>query len=233
MSEHIFRQFDQELNHLRAKVLEMGGAVEEQMANAISALIEQDRELAEKVVYGDAPINRLEREIDEETVHLIVRRQPAASDLRLLIASMKITTDLERIGDEANKIGRMAKLILEGDRLTRPQFSEIRAMAMYARDMLRKALDAYARLDITDAVELTRDDQAIDESFRFVMRGLVTFMLEDPRLISLALEVLWVAKALERVGDHTKNIGEYIIYAAKGEDVRHTSLANLEKDAFE
>jgi phosphate transport system protein len=233
MSEHIFRQFDQELNHLRSKVLAMGGLVEEQVANAIMALIDQDLELAEKVIYGDAPINRLEREIDEETVHLIVRRQPAASDLRLLIASMKITTDLERIGDEANKIGRMAKLILESDRLTRPQFSEIRAMAIYARDMLRKALDAYARLDVTDAVELVRDDQAIDESFRFVMRGLVTFMLEDPRLISLALEVLWVAKALERVGDHTKNIGEYVIYAAKGEDVRHASLHNVEKGALE
>lgn len=232
-SEHIFKQYDAELESVRAKVLEMGGLVEQQIVNALEALIKADPKLAKEVMDNDHRVNTLEVQIDEDCSHIIARRQPAAGDLRMIMMMVKTITDLERIGDEATKIARTAQKIYDEDRMYKPRFNEIKAMVSLVREMLRTALDGFARLDVSKTVEVAKQDEQVDEQFRASMRQLITFMLEDPRTISMSLEVLFVAKAIERIGDHAKNIAEYVVYMVKGKDVRHISVQEMERETLE
>ncbi len=229
-TEHTFKQYDAELEAVRAKVLEMGGLVELQILQALEALVKLDTNLAKEVMVNDKRVNTLEIEIDEDCSHIIARRQPAAGDLRMVMMMVKTITDLERIGDEATKIARTAQKIYDEDRMYKPRFNEIKSMVALVRDMLRTALDGFARLDVSKTVEVAKQDELVDEQFRAAMRQLITFMLEDPRTISMSLEVLFVAKAIERIGDHAKNIAEYVVYMVKGIDVRHSSLEDIERE---
>jgi phosphate transport system protein len=223
---HTSKQFDAELEAVRTRVLQMGGMVEQQIVRAVDALSSGEMSVIDEVIEDDHRVNALEVQLDEDCSHIIARRQPAASDLRLLIAVIKTITDLERIGDEAEKIARMAKLIYAAERMHMPRL-EMRNMAGLALAMLRKALDAFARLDVKAAVEVVRQDEAVDAEFRAVLRQLITFMMEDPRTISRCLEVLFIAKAIERIGDHSKNMAEYVIYMVQGRDVRHLNEAEI------
>lgn len=229
-NEHTAKQFDIELEAVRAKVLRMGGLVEEQIENAIDALYSGDLLLADQVIANDHRVNGLEVSIDEDCQHIIARRQPAASDLRLLMAIVKTITDLERIGDEAEKVARMAKLVHESDVPHIARAINLRHVGGLAVDMLGKALDSFARLDVASATQVLKDDVEVDESFRGTLRQLVTYMMEDPRTISRSLEMMFAAKAVERIGDHAKNIAEYVIFLVKGKDVRHTSVEQIERE---
>lgn len=231
-SEHTFKQYDAELEAVRGKVLEMGGLVEQQIVQALEALVKLDINLAKEVMANDHRVNALEVQIDEDCSHIIARRQPAAGDLRMVMMMVKTITDLERIGDEATKIARTAQKIFDEDRMYKPRFNEIKAMVALVREMLRTALDGFARLDISKTVEVAKQDEQVDEQFRAAMRQLITFMLEDPRTISMSLEVLFVAKAIERIGDHAKNIAEYVVYMVKGKDVRHISVQEMERETM-
>lgn len=232
-TEHTFKQYDADLEAVRAKVLEMGGLVEQQIVNALEALVKADPKLAKEVMQNDRRVNNLEIQIDEDCSHIIARRQPAAGDLRTVMMIVKTITDLERIGDEATKIARTAQRIYEEDRMFKPRFNEIKAMVALVREMLRTSLDGFARLDISKTVEVAKQDALVDEQFRAAMRQLITFMLEDPRTISMSLEVLFVAKAIERIGDHAKNIAEYVVYMVKGKDIRHASLQEMERETLQ
>lgn len=232
-TEHTFKQYDAELEAVRAKVLEMGGLVEQQIVSALEALVKADSKLAKEVMHNDHRVNNLEIQIDEDCSHIIARRQPAAGDLRTVMMIVKTITDLERIGDEATKIARTAQRIYEEDRMFKPRFTEIKAMMALVREMLRTSLDGFARLDISKTVEVAKQDELVDEQFRSAMRQLITFMLEDPRTISMSLEVLFVAKAIERIGDHAKNIAEYVVYMVKGKDIRHASLQEMERETLQ
>lgn len=231
-TEHTFKQYDAELEAVRAKVLEMGGLVEQQIVSALEALVKLDPKLAKEVMENDRRVNALEIQIDEDCSHIIARRQPAAGDLRMVMMMVKTITDLERIGDEATKIARTAQKIYEEDRMYKPRFNEIKSMVALVREMLRTALDGFARLDVSKTVEVAKQDELVDEQFRSAMRQLITFMLEDPRTISMSLEVLFVAKAIERIGDHAKNIAEYVVYMVKGKDVRHISVEEMERETL-
>ncbi len=220
MPEHTSKQFDAELEDVRTRVLQMGGLVEEQIRRAVDALGSGDMQEIDLVQANDHRVNAMEVDLDEACSHIIARRQPAAGDLRLIIAVIKTITDLERIGDEAEKIARMAKLIHEAERMHLPRL-EIKHVANLALGMLRKALDAFARLDVAAAQQVVEQDEAVDSEFRSILRQLITFMMEDPRTISRCLEILFVAKALERIGDHSKNMAEYVVYMVEGRDVRH------------
>ena len=231
MAEHTSKQFDAELERVRSRVLQMGGLVEEQITRAMEALIAGDMELIDKVIANDRRVNAMEISLDSECSQVIVRRQPAANDLRLIVAITKTVTDLERIGDEAQKIARMAKSIHERGLDGRaPRTVDVRHAAGVALAMLRSALDAFARLDVSAAADVIRDDAAIDSEFRSILRQLITYMMEDPRTISSALDIVWVAKAIERIGDHAKNMAEQVIYIVKGTDVRHVDPANIERE---
>lgn len=232
-SEHTFRQYDAELEAVRAKVLEMGGLVERQIVTALESLVKSDPKLAESVILNDHRVNGLEVQIDEDCSHIIARRQPAAGDLRMIMMMVKTITDLERIGDEATKIARVTQKIYESDRMFSPRYAEIKVMVALVLDMLRTSLDAFARLDMSKTVEVALKDEEVDEQFHVAMRQLITFMLEDPRTISMSLEVLFVAKAIERIGDHAKNIAEYVVYMVKGKDVRHTTLEEMERETLQ
>jgi len=231
-SEHTSKQYDAELESVRAKVLEMGGLVEQQIVSALDALIKLDTHQAKEVMQSDTQVNKLEVQIDEECNRIIARRQPAAGDLRMVMMIVKTITDLERIGDEATKIARTAQKIFDEDRMYKPRFNEIKAMVGLVREMLRTALDSFARLDISKTVDVARQDELVDEHFRSATRQLITYMLEDPRTITMSLEVLFVAKALERIGDHAKNIAEYVVYMVKGIDVRHVSMQEMERETL-
>jgi len=228
MSEHISKQFDAELESVRSRVLQMGGLVEEQILRAVEALDTGDMERIEKTIADDHRVNALEVGLDEACVHIIARRQPAAGDLRLLITVIKTITDLERIGDEAEKIARMAKLIHAAERQHLPRV-DIKHVAQRAVAMLRQSLDAFARLDVAEATRVVKQDTAVDDEYRAIMRQLITYMMEDPRTITRALEILFIAKAIERIGDHAKNMSEYVIYLVKGRDVRHVSVDEMER----
>jgi len=232
MAEHTSKQFDAELESVRSRVLHMGGLVEQQITHAMEALISGDMDLMERVIADDHRVNALEVDLDESCSHIIARRQPAAGDLRLLITVIKTITDLERIGDEAEKIARMAKLIHSAGRLHMPRM-DLSNVADRALAMLRQSLDAFARLDVSEAMAVVRQDSAVDDQFRAIMRQLITFMMEDPRTITRSLEILFIAKAIERIGDHSKNMAEYVIYMAKGRDVRHVSIDEMEKEILE
>ncbi len=220
--EHSSKQYDLDLETIRSKVLLMGGLVESQFHDAMACFRTGDIEQAEQVMKADESVNALEVALDDSCSHLIVRRQPAANDLRTVMASIKVITDLERIGDEATKIARAAKNIDARGVTTINHFETVRVIANSASDMLHDALDAFARLDEKQAARLIAQDALVDHEFRSIMRTLITFMMEDPRTISAALDTLWVAKAIERIGDHAKNIAEYVIYVVEGKDIRHT-----------
>jgi phosphate transport system protein len=232
MPEHTLKQFDTELEEIRSRVLQMGGLVEEQITRALEALISGNVTLAREVMENDHRVNALEVAIDEDCSTVIARRQPAAKDLRMVMTVVKTITDLERIGDEAAKIARMTRAIYESDRPTVPRTSEIQHVADIALGMLRTSLDAFARLDLTVAARVVRQDEQVDKAFASILRQLITFMMEDPRTISHAIEILFIAKAIERIGDHAKNMSEYVVYLVKGKDVRHTSVETFEREAL-
>jgi phosphate transport system protein len=230
VSEHTSKQFETDLDTTRTRVLQMGGLVEAQIQAAINAYVTGSPELIEQVVANDKRVNGYEVSIDGACSQLLVRRQPAATDLRLIMAISKIVTDLERMGDEAKKIAKMAGRIHQsGPQLTQ-RFPGIRHAAQIAVKMQRQALDAFARLDAASAAEVLKEDSEIDAEFKSVLRQLITHMMEDPRTITASLETIWVAKAVERLGDHAKNLAEQVIYIVKGTDVRHTSFADVERE---
>ena len=229
--KHLSTQFDSELNGVSSRVMELGGLVEAQINLAVFALSRFDGEAAQQVIDAEARVNAMEVEIDRELSSIIARRQPTARDLRLLIAISKTTANLERVGDEAEKIARMVHAIIGkgGAGRTLPS-SELHTEAQLASAQLRKALDAFARLDVPAAVAILKEDDLIDQEFDGFVRKLITYMMEDPRTISASLDLLFMAKAIERIGDHAKNIAEFIIYIVNGADVRHTSLEQIESE---
>ncbi len=226
--KHLSSQFDSELNTVSSRVMELGGLVEAQIQKAIQALYQFNADLAHQVIETEHRVNGMEVEIDRELSSIIARRQPTAVDLRLLIAISKSTANLERVGDEAEKIARMVLSIIKSGMPRSLPFSELRLEADLASGLLRKALDAFARLDTETAVAILKEDDLIDKEFDGFVRILITYMMEDPRMISPSLDLLFLAKAIERVGDHAKNIAELIIYIVKGADVRHSSMQEIE-----
>jgi len=226
--KHISSQFDQELNSISAKVMEMGGLVESQLRHAIYALNELSTDVAEQVVQREQQVNALEVEIDHDVSSTIGRRQPTARDLRMLLAMSKITANLERAGDEVARIARMVKLIIESGAARSLPSSELRVASDLASALLRRSLDAFARLDTDVARAIIKADDEIDREYDGFLRKLITYIMEDSRAISPSLNLLFLAKAIERVGDHAKNIAESTIYVAEGADVRHLSASALE-----
>ena len=206
MDKHISSQFDAELGSVSSRVLELGGLVESQIRHAVYSLSQFSEEVANQVIATESQVNSMEVEIDRDLSSIIARRQPTARDLRLLIAISKITANLERAGDESEKIARMVKSIINSGNSRALPSSELRIAADLASGLLRKALDAFARLDVTEAVSILKEDDLIDEEFDGFVRKLVTYMMEDPRTISASLDLLFVAKAIERICDHSKNI---------------------------
>jgi phosphate transport system protein len=223
MTNHISKQFDKELSALRTHILQMGSLVEQQIILALEALHVKNIAQLDKVVEEDDKVNEMELMIDEECQRIIARRQPAASDLRMLITISKITVDLERIGDEATKIARLGKHICEGNQFKSTHARELQKMGQLSLDMLKQSLDAFVRLDASVMYKLFEADQHLDEDFSNELRRLITFMMEDTRVISTAIDILFIAKAIERIGDHATNISEYVVFLAQGTDMRHTA----------
>ena len=223
--EHINSQFDNELEEIRSRMLHMGGLVEEQLNDAMKGYASADQRLLGSVRAKEAEVNSLEIELDDRCTHIIARRQPAATDLRMVFSIVKATTDLERVGDESDKIARIAQQIHTRGVMLPGGFSGLRVAGTMAREMLRDALNSFARLDAAAARSIIVRDRLVDEEFRRLLRELLTFMFEDPRTISTALDIIWIAKSLERIGDHAKNIAEYVIFVAEGTDVRHRRAA--------
>lgn len=230
LGQHISHQFDDELEAIHNKVLRTGGLVERQLSDALEALHDQNSELAQAVIDKDHEVNRLELEIDEGCALILARRQPVASDLRLLISIIKTITDLERMGDEAVRIARMAVRHAERSQPQRAP-SGIRHLGQHVRDMLHDALDAFARFDVETAAAVVAEDQRVDREYESLTRELITFMMEDPRAIPHALDVLFSARALERIGDRACNICEYVVYYVRGKDVRHEGVDALRREA--
>ena len=229
--EHSSRQYDADLEAMRSKVLLMGGLVENQFHDAIASYRVGNVELASSVITSDANVNQLEIDLDLACRHLILKRQPAANDLRTVMATLKVITDLERIGDESCKIARIAQgKDVHRNVLIFSDYDAIRGLASQVSNMLHDALDSLARLDQKQAVRLIAKDVLIDQDFRAVMRTLITYMMEDPRTISAALDALWVAKAIERIGDHAKNIAEHVIFIVEGKDIRHSDYAETHSE---
>jgi phosphate transport system protein len=221
--DHTNKQFDAEMESIRSGVLSMGGMVEKQLTRAIDALQQdEDSQLITLVGTDEAAINQLQITIDQQCAQIIAKRQPTAVDLRMVLTVSKIVNDLERIGDEVKKVAYKAAQARGSERLTKVRYYDAARAAEQSMAMLRLALDAFARLDVAAAADVIRDDASIDSEFRSVLRQLITYMMEDPRTISTALEIVWVAKAIERIGDHAKNMAEYVIYIVRGTDVRHT-----------
>lgn len=232
ISHHISQQFNEELEAIRHKVLAMGGLVEEQIDNATAALVSGDVEQAEGVISRDYQVNAYEVAIDEESIQVLARRQPAAGDLRLIVAVIKTITDLERMGDQAEKVARMAIHLADMER-PKNQYSELQHLGDQVRKMLRGALDAFARMDAEAAASVAQEDLKVDTEYDAIMRQMITFMMEDARNVKRTLDTMWSARALERIGDHARNICEYVIYLVKGKDVRHISLEEMTKEALE
>ena len=227
---HTSKHFDAELETIRTRVLEMGGIVEYQIRYAVEALRTGDAALVSRVIHDEVRVNQLECEIDEACTQVIARRAPAANDLRFLMMVYKTLTDLERIGDEAKKIALVARGLHLGERSS-PALPQIQRIAVLVIDMLRQALDGLARFEAQVGPDVARQDEEVDEHFKGILRQLLTYMIEDPRTISRSIDAIFVAKSLERIGDHAKNISEYVIYMTKGKDVRHGSLEEIEAAA--
>jgi phosphate transport system protein len=232
LEKHIFHKFDDELGALISKFLEMGGIVEKQLYDALAALESPDSEIAVAVINNEESVNDLDVEIDQICVRLIATRQPTASDLRLIIGISKSVQDLERIGDEANKIAKMALKIYE-EEPTKVGYVEIRHVAGHVTNMLRDVLNAYGRMDAEDSLSIAKQDKLVDREYRSALRELVTYMMEDPRSITKVLNIIWALRSLERIGDHVKNLSEQLIYTVKGIDVRHWSFKEMEEEVQE
>ena len=228
LSHHILSRYNDDLERVRSNVLQMGGLVEEQLKLAVEALVEGDSRLGEQVAHGDVKVNAMEVAIDDDCSRILATRSPAASDLRLIVAVIKTITDLERIGDEAEKIGYIASRLAAVERPA-DRYREIKHLGRSVGDSVHEALDASARLDAQAAVNITKKDRLVDEEYEAIQRQVITFMMEDPRTIRRALDVLWVARALERIGDHAKNVCEYVVYMVYGKDIRHLSEEDVEK----
>jgi phosphate transport system protein len=228
LGQHISHQFNADLEHLRTQFLEMGGLVEEQVTDAVRAIETADGALAEKVRRTESEIDRRELELDRECMLVLARRQPAASDLRLVLMVTRATADLERIGDEANKIAKMA-IALNEDGASPRGYVELRHIASGVLKLVNLALDAFARFDVDTAKVVVRDDSLVDQEYRSALRELITYMMEDPRSISRVMNILWALRALERIGDHARNIAEHVIYLVHGTDVRHMPFDELEQ----
>lgn len=232
LTHHISQKFNEELEDVRNRVLAMGGLVEQQIVDALRAITEGDSALGRSIEQQDYKVNQLEISIDEDCSRILARRQPAASDLRLILAIIKTITDLERIGDEAEKIGRFAARLAEQERPI-SNYREIEHLGNHVRSMVHDALDAFARLDAEAAVRVAKEDERVDGEYDALSRQSITFMMEDPRTIRRVLDVMWSARALERIGDHAKNICEYTIYLVRGKDVRHTGFEAMEREVLE
>ena len=229
LGQHISRRFNADIESLHNSVLTMGGLVEEQLDRAIEALTERDSELGLKVAQDDYKVNRMEVSIDEACSRILATRAPAAGDLRLIVAIIKAITDLERIGDEADKIGMIAARLAGVERPT-TNHRELRNLARHVSQMIRDTLDAFARLDAKGALDVVKADEIVDEDYESICRQAITFMMEDPRTISRGMDSMWLARSLERIGDHAKNICEYVVYMVHGKDVRHTSVEIIEAE---
>jgi phosphate transport system protein len=227
LTDHISRRFNKDIEDLRNNVLTMGGLVEAQLLRAIAAIVSGDSDLGLKVANDDYKVNKLEVSIDEECSRILATRAPAATDLRLIVAIIKTITDLERIGDEAEKIGFLASQLAAMDRPS-DSYRELKYLGNHVSQMLRAAMDAFARLDVEAALEVVKEDDRVDEEYDAITRQCITFMMEDPRSIRRFMNVTWAARSLERIGDHAKNICEYVIYMVQGRDVRHTETAELQ-----
>ncbi len=232
LSHHTSRRFNEDLERVRTQVLAMGGLVEEQLRRALTALVEGDSALGQAVAMEDYRVNGMEVLIDEECSRILATRAPTAGDLRLIVATIKTITDMERIGDECERIGHIASHLAT---LERPadRYREVKHLGRAVQVMVHDTLDAFARLDAEAALRTVRTDRSIDEEYEAIQRQSITFMMEDPRQIRRALDIMWVVRSLERIGDHAKNICEYVIYMAHGKDVRHTSLDNVERELSE
>jgi phosphate transport system protein len=224
--QHISATFNTELESLRNQMLAMGGAVEQQLASALDALLNMDTGEAQTIIDRDAEVNNMEMAIDDECATIIARRQPAASDLRLVVAIIKVNTDLERVGDEAAKIAQQTIRMSE-DSVSPTDFAEVRQIGGLVVSMLRRALDAFARLEVEQAVEVVKGDEEVDRQYGSAMRSLATFMVEDPRNIGVILNEMWALRSLERIGDHATNIAEHLVYLVQGDDIRHGGLDEL------
>jgi phosphate transport system protein len=229
-AEHSMRRYDEELEAMRSRVLQMGGLVESQVRTALDSFERADMQLAQQAIDADKRVNELEMGVDQMVNYVIARRQPTAGDLRMITGVAKVITDLERIGDEACKIARAVKWLHEkhdNSRLNR--IPDLKYSGEAAASMLRRTLDAFARMDPQSAATIIKDDLGVDDRFRAVLRQLITFMMEDPRTISASLDCVWVAKAIERIGDHAKNVAEHVIFISQGWDARHQSLEDVER----
>ncbi|MCE2744747.1 MAG: phosphate signaling complex protein PhoU [Burkholderiales bacterium] len=230
MTEHTSKQYDAELESLRTRVLQMGGLVENQIVSAIEGLGAADTQIFKDVIRREKEVNDIELEIDEMCNHILARRQPAAVDLRSVIVAIKMIRDLERIGDEAEKVARMGMMIADAGKHFVPKV-DLHRIASNAIAMLRKVLDSYARVNAVSAAEVVKADIEVDDEFKAILRQLITFMMEDPRTISRSIEILFIAKAIERIGDHSKNMSEHVVYMVKGRDVRHLGPEVVAKEA--
>jgi phosphate transport system protein len=230
MSEHTNKQFTSDLETTRSLFLQMGGLVEAMVKDGMEALATGDLNLVDQVREREKEVNRLEVEIDERIGLLIARNQPTAGDLRLLLSVSKMLTDMERCGDEAEKIAKMARRLHEADSPYEPVV-ELRHMAGYVTTMIRDSLDAFARQDPMHAAQVVRNDKEVDKEWKGALRHIITYMIEDPRTISRSIDLIFIARALERIGDHAKNMSERVIYMVRGDDVRHTGIKNTERMA--
>ena len=229
LSHHISRRFNEDLERVRNKVLSMGGFVEQQLSKAVTSLVEGDSVMGEAVARDDYQVNSLEVSIAEECSRILATRAPAAGDLRVVVAIIKAITDLERMGDECEKIGYIASRLATQERPA-DKYREIKHLGRIVQDMVHDSLDAFARMDAETALRVARQDRLVDEEYESIQRQCITFMMEDPRQIRRALDVTWVVRSLERIGDHAKNICEYVIYMVHGKDIRHTRLEDVESE---
>lgn len=223
-NQHLSSRFDAELDHLRTQVLQMGGQVETQVSAALEAYGSGGSINVDDIIIADLGVNEMEKSIDDDCAHLIARRQPTASDLRLVLGVSKIVTDLERIGDEAKKIAKAVRRMHAGGHPATPSSVSIRHLSEAALVLVRQALDAFARLDTAQAHEVIRADGRVDAEFKSIIRQLITHMMEDPRAISVSIEILTIARAIERIGDHAKNVAEQLVYIVEGRDIRHSTI---------
>ncbi len=233
LQKHISHQFNEDLEKIRTKFLEMGGLVEQQLSDAIKAIETADGTLADKVLHTEKEVDRRELELDKDCMLILARRQPAASDLRLVLMITRATRDLERIGDEADKIAKMAIALNDGGGASPRGYTELRHIGSGVMQLVNLALDAFARFDVHSAIRVVREDKLVDQDYRTAIRELITYMMEDPRAISRVLNVMWALRALERIGDHAGNIAEHVIYLVHGMDVRHIPAKELEQQMKE